>query len=80
MRERLENPDEGDLVMQGETILQSNLSMESVNDAIRLFERALVLTRKNARAMRDLAVSLTRRVHRTRWSKDLSSDIARVDR
>ncbi|HTZ68388.1 MAG TPA: adenylate/guanylate cyclase domain-containing protein [Roseiarcus sp.] len=80
MRERPENPDAGDLVMHGETILQSKLSMESVNDAIGLFERALVLDPQNARAMRDLAVSLTRRINRTRWSKDLSSDIARAEK
>jgi adenylate cyclase len=80
MRERPENPDAGDLVMHGETILQSKLSMESVNDAIALFERALALDPQNARAMRDLAVSLTRRVNRIRWSKDISSDIARAEK
>ena len=79
-RERPENPDAGDLVMHGETILQSKRSMESLNDTIGLFERALVLDPQNARAMRDLAVSLIRRVNRTRWSNDPSSDIARAEK
>jgi TolB-like protein/DNA-binding winged helix-turn-helix (wHTH) protein/Flp pilus assembly protein TadD len=80
MRERPDNLDASDLVMRGETILQSKRSMESLNETIGLFERALVLDPQNARAMRDLAVSLIRRVNRTRWSNDPSGDIARAEK
>ena len=48
MRERPENPDAGDLVMHGETILNSKRSMESLNDAVGLFERALALDPKSS--------------------------------
>jgi TolB-like protein len=79
MRENLENPEAADLAMEGEAMLHSRRSEEALNGAIGLFERALALEPQNARAMRGMAISLTRRFHHLARRDDPSVDLARAE-
>jgi len=78
MREKPENPQAADLAMEGEAILYSHPNEAALNNAVKQFERALALEPQNARAMRDMAISLTRRVNR-RWGDDPAVDLARAE-
>ena len=55
MRERPDNPDAGDLALQGWALLNQPDSKERFAEAIKLFERALSTDSQNIRAMTGLA-------------------------
>ena len=78
-RERPNNPDAVDLTMRGYAILFNfnGANKSSWNEAIALFERALVLDPKNAPAMTGLATALIARPYGG-WSDDPKADLARA--
>jgi TolB-like protein/class 3 adenylate cyclase/Flp pilus assembly protein TadD len=77
-RERPNNPDATDLAMQGWVRLNAPSSKANSDEAISLFERALVLDPKNMRAMLGLAEALGNRVINM-WSLDPAKDTARAE-
>jgi adenylate cyclase len=59
MRERPSNPDAVDLAMRGWAITNGTESLESIKEAIGLFEKALSLDAKNIRALIGLSAELS---------------------
>src|SRR5580700_2273547 len=78
-RERPTNPDAADLAMQASVQWHLPDSKATVNDAVTLSERALVLDPQNVRAQTVLANALIDRVV-DQWSEDPAGDIARADK
>jgi TolB-like protein/class 3 adenylate cyclase len=78
-RERPTNPDAADLAMQASVKWHLPDSKATVNDAVTLSERALVLDPQNVRAQTVLANALIDRVV-DQWSDDPAGDVARADK
>jgi adenylate cyclase len=78
-RERPSNPDAADLAMQASVQWHLPDSKATVNDAVTLSERALVLDPQNVRAQTVLANALIDRVV-DQWSEDPAGDVARADK
>jgi adenylate cyclase len=78
-RERPINPDAADLAMQASVQWHLPDSKATVNDAVTLSERALVLDPQNVRAQTVLANALIDRVV-DQWSEDPAGDVAGADK
>ena len=77
MRERLGNPEAGDLAMRGWALINQTDTKERFNEAISLFERALSIDSQNVQAMTGLALVLIWRAS-DGWSDDRTRDYARA--
>ncbi|HEY1864473.1 MAG TPA: adenylate/guanylate cyclase domain-containing protein [Roseiarcus sp.] len=80
-RERPGDANARDLTMRGWAILWNfnSANKSTWNDAIAMFERAIALDPKDARAMTGLATALFARPY-AGWSDDPSGDLARADK
>jgi len=79
-RERPGNPDAADLAMQAQVKRDLPDSEATINEALRLSERALALDPQNVRALTVLAGALLDRVTDNMWSDNPASDIARAEK
>ena len=79
IRERPKNPNAVDLATRGEALLLSSMiNKTGLDEAVKLFERALTLDPQNVTAMTGLAVALDVRSD-NHWGEDPAGDIARAD-
>jgi len=77
-RERPNNPDAADLAMQGWVKNNGQLTRETSDEAVALFDRALALDPNNVLALAGLANSLASRVIQG-YSDDPGADVARAE-